>query len=248
MSYVEGFVLAVPTADKEIYRKYALGGWPLFADFGVLRLVEGWGDDVPDGKLTDFKRAVNLKPDETVLFSWFEFPSGEARAACHRNVTADPRFEKMGEMPFDGRRMIYGGFSVMVDEGPGGKTGHIDGYVLAVPKANKDAYRDMAMKAAAVFLDHGATRVVESWEDDVKDGKLTDFRRAVKATKDEAIVFSWVEWPSKEVREAGWPKFMEDERMKYDPATMPFDGQRMIYGTFSPIVDEAAKEARRQTA
>lgn len=68
MSYVEGFVLAVPTADKEIYRKYALGGWPLFADFGVLRLVEGWGDDVPDGKMTDFKRAVNLKPDETVLF------------------------------------------------------------------------------------------------------------------------------------------------------------------------------------
>ncbi|MDX5365093.1 MAG: DUF1428 domain-containing protein [Alphaproteobacteria bacterium] len=248
MAYVEGFLLAVPTADKELYRKYAAAGWPLFADFGVLRLVEGWGDDVPDGKVTDFKRAVNLKPDETVLFSWFEFESKEDRIACHRNVTADPRFEKMGDMPFDGMRMVYGAFSVMVDEGPGGKPGHIDGYVLAVPKANKEAYRDMAMKAAAVFLDHGATRVVETWEDDVQDGKVTDFRRAVKATQDEAIVFSWVEWPSKEAREAGWPKLMEYERMKYDPATMPFDGQRMIYGTFSPIVDEAAKVANRKTA
>lgn len=248
MSYVDGFLVAVPAANKELYRKHAQDAWPMFAEFGVSRLVEGWGDDVPDGKVTDFKRAVELKPDEVALFSWFEHSSKEARDAANEKMMADPRMHEMGQMPFDGMRMVYGGFSVMLDEGPGGKMGHIDGYVLAVPKANKEAYRDMATKAAPVFLDHGATRVVETWEDDVKDGKVTDFRRAVQATKDEAIVFSWVEWPSKEVREAGWPKLMEDERMKYDSATMPFDGQRMIYGTFSPIVDEALKSPQRKSA
>ncbi|GMV62236.1 MAG: hypothetical protein AMXMBFR74_14050 [Parvibaculum sp.] len=250
MTYVDGFILAVPTANKEAYRKYASAGWPLFVDFDVLRLVEGWGDEVPDGKVTDFKGAVQAKPDETVLFSWLEFPSKEVRVACHQKVIADPRFEEMGETPFDGTRMVFGGFVPLLDKGPGGKIGHVDGFVLAVPKANKEAYRDMATMAADVFLDHGATRVVEAWEDDVPDGKVTDFRRAVKATKDEAVVFSWVEWPSREARETNWPKLMDDERMKYDPEKMPFDGKRMIYGTFTPIVDEAAdgKTARRGVA
>ena len=84
MSYVEGFLIPVPTAGKETYRKYESAGWPLFADFGILRLTEGWDDDVPDGKMTDFKRAVNQKPDETVLFSWspgWSFP--RRRPAAH---------------------------------------------------------------------------------------------------------------------------------------------------------------------
>lgn len=240
MTYVEGFLLAVPTANKEIYRKHARDAWPVFAGFGARRIVEGWGDDVPDGKVTDFKRAVQAKPDETVLFSWFEFPSKDIRDEHNRKVTADPRMQEMGQMPFDGTRMILGGFQTIVEAGPGGKMGYADGYVLAVPKANKEAYRELAEKASAVFLDHGATRVVEAWEDDVPDGKTTDFRRAVKATEQEAIVFSWVEWPSKEAREAGLPKLMEDERMNYDPAANPFDGQRMIYGSFMPIVDDTA--------
>lgn len=250
MAYVDGFILTVPTANKELYRKYASGGWPLFVDFGALRLVEGWADEVPDGQVTDFKGAVQAKPDETVLFSWLEFPSKEVRVACHQKVMNDPRFEEMGEMPFDGKRMVFGGFAPIVDDGPGGKMGYADGYVLAVPATNKEAYRAMAAKASAVFRDYGATRVVEAWEDDVPDGKVTDFRRAVKATKDEAVVFSWVEWPSKKVRDEAWPKLMEDERMKYDPEKMPFDGKRMIYGTFAPIVDEAAdgKTARRGVA
>ena len=235
MSYVEGFLVAVPAANKELYRKHAQDAWPMFAEFGMTRLVEGWGDDVPDGKVTDFKRAVNLKPDEVALFSWCEYPSKEIRDAAGQKMRADPRMHEMGQMPFDGMRMVLGGFSVMVDEGPGGKMGHIDGYVLAVPKANKEAYREMATKAAPVFLDHGATRVVESWEDDVKDGKVTDFRRAVNATKDEAIVFSWVEWPSKEARDAGWAKAMSDPRMM--EIAMPFDGKRMVHGGFAPIVD-----------
>ncbi|HAC56940.1 DUF1428 domain-containing protein [Parvibaculum sp.] len=250
MTYVEGFIVAVPTANKEVYRQHALGAWPMFSEFGMTRLVEGWGDDVPDGKVTDFKGAVQAKPDETVLFSWCEYPSRAVRDAAGQKMRTDPRMQEMGQMPFDGMRMVYGGFSVMIDEGPGGKMGHVDGYVLAVPEANKEAYRAMAEKAADVFLDHGATRVVEAWEDDVADGKVTDFHRAVKIQEGEAVVFSWVEWPSKEVRERNWPKLMEDERMKYDPQNMPFDGRRMIYGTFAPIVDESAKDgsARRDVA
>lgn len=250
MTYMEGFIVAVPTANKEVYRQHALGAWPMFSDFGMTRLVEGWGDDVPDGKVTDFKGAVQAKPDETVLFSWCEYPSRAVRDAAGQKMRTDPRMQEMGQMPFDGMRMVYGGFSVMIDEGPGGKMGHVDGYVLAVPEANKEPYRAMAEKAADVFLDHGATRVVEAWEDDVADGKVTDFRRAVNIQEGEAVVFSWVEWPSKEVRERNWPKLMEDERMKYDPQNMPFDGRRMIYGTFAPIVDESAKDgsARRDVA
>ena len=127
---------------------------------------------------------------------------------------------------------------------------HVDGFILAVPKANKEAYREMATTAADVFLDHGATRVVEAWGDDVPDGKVTDFRRAVKAKDGETVVLSWVEWPSKKARDAAWPKLMADERMKYEPENTPFDGTRMIYGTFTPIVDEAAdgKTARRGVA
>ena len=95
----------------------------------------------------------------------------------------------------------------------------------------------MAAKAAAVFKEYGATRVVEAWGDDVPDGKVTDFRRAVKAEEGENVVFSWIEWPSKEARDAGWEKVMADERMKPDRDNMPFDGKRMFWGGFAPILD-----------
>jgi len=84
-------------------------------------------------------------------------------------------------------------------------------------------------------MEYGATRTVDAWGDDVPDGKVTDYKGAVQATKDERIVYSWVEWPSKEARDAGWKKAMEDPRMK--DAKMPFDGKRMIYGGFKPILD-----------
>lgn len=114
---------------------------------------------------------------------------------------------------------------------------YVDGFVIAVPAANKDAYREMAEKAAAVFKEYGATRVVEAWGEDVPDGKVTDFRGAVKAKEDEVVVFSWIEWPSKEMRDEKWKALMEDERMKPDHANMPFDGSRMIYGGFASILD-----------
>jgi uncharacterized protein YbaA (DUF1428 family) len=95
----------------------------------------------------------------------------------------------------------------------------------------------MALNASRVFKEYGALRVVEAWGDDVPDGKVTDFRRAVAAKDGEVIVFSFIEWPSKEARDEAWPKLMADSRMQPDKATMPFDGQRMIYGGFATVLD-----------
>lgn len=238
MAYIEGFVCAVPAANKEAYRNHAAGAAPLFKEFGATRMVETWGDDVPDGKVNDFKGAVKAEQDEVVVFSWFEYPDKQARDAANEKIMSDPRMKEMaGDMPFDGKRMIFGGFASIVDEGAGGSMGYTDGILVPVPAGNKDAYRDMAAKAAAVFKEHGAIRVVEAWGDDVPDGKVTDFKGAVMAEGDEKVVYSWIEWPSKEARNEGWKKVMEDPRMKPDMANMPFDGQRMIYGGFSPILD-----------
>ena len=112
---------------------------------------------------------------------------------------------------------------------------YVDGFVLAVPAANKDAYLAHASEALPIFKELGVLRMVECWGDDVPDGKVTDFRGAVKAEADEVVLFSWLEWPSKEVRDAGMKRMMEDPRMR--DMKMPFDGQRMIFGGFRPILD-----------
>jgi uncharacterized protein YbaA (DUF1428 family) len=238
MTYVEGFVAAVPAANKEAYRKHAADAAPLFKEFGATRVIENWGDDVPDGKLTDFKRAVKAKADEVVVFSWFEYPSKQARDSANQKIMNDPRMKEMGaSMPFDGQRMIFGGFTSFVDEAAQGATGYVDGYLVPVPLGSKDAYRALAEKAAGVFKEYGAIRIVEAWGDDVPDGKVTDYKGAVKATGEEHIVYSWVEWPSKVVRDAAWPKIMADQRMQPDPANLPFSGQRMIFGGFAPILN-----------
>jgi hypothetical protein len=117
---------------------------------------------------------------------------------------------------------------------------YIDGFVIAVPTANKQKFIDHANMGDSVFMDMGAVRILECWGDDVPDGKQTDFRRAVQAKEDETVVFSWVEWPDKATRDAAMAQM--DERMKTDPRMnpeknpMPFDGMRMIYGGFSPVV------------
>jgi uncharacterized protein YbaA (DUF1428 family) len=113
---------------------------------------------------------------------------------------------------------------------------YIDGFVVPVPTGNKEAYRAAAAKVAPIFRAHGAVRVVECWGDDVPDGKVTDFRRAVKAEPGENVVFSWIVWPSKAVRDAGIKKVMEDPRMQ-PGAEMPFDGKRMIFGGFEMLLD-----------
>ena len=239
MTYIEGFVLAVPTANKDEYEKHASEAAPLFKDLGVTRMVENWGDDVPKGKVTDFQGAVQAKDDETVVFSWFEYPDRKTRDAATAKMMSDPRMEEMGKtMPFDGKRMIIGGFETFVDEKVEGQTGYTDGYILPVPTDKKDAYAKMAREMAGKFKNMGALRVVEAWGDDIPDGKITDYKRAVKAEDGENVVYSYVEWPDKETRDAAWAKMMNDPEMS-SPSDMPFDGKRMFWGGFKPIIDTA---------
>lgn len=115
MAYVDGFVLAVPTARKDEYIAHATKAAEIFRELGMTRLVECWGDDVHRGKTTDFFMAVKAKEDETVVFSWMEWPSRDAHDAAMKKMETDPRFKEMGEMPFDGKRMIFGGFVPVVD-------------------------------------------------------------------------------------------------------------------------------------
>jgi len=116
MSYVDGFVAAVPTANREIYRKHAEAAASVFKEHGALTVVECWGDDVPEGKVTSFPMAVKRKPDETVVFSWIVWPSRQARDAGMKNSMADPRLQPdVNPMPFDGIRLIYGGFEMLVN-------------------------------------------------------------------------------------------------------------------------------------
>jgi uncharacterized protein YbaA (DUF1428 family) len=236
MAYIEGFVAAVPRANKDAYRKHAASALPIFKKLGATRMVENWGDDVPDGKITDFKGAVKAQPDEEVIFSWIEYPDKATRDKANERLISDPALNDMSEMPFDGKRMIFAGFDPVLDEGKKGRCGYVDGSIIPVPAANKQAYIDSMKKMAAVLKEVGATRVVDAWGDDVPDGKVTDYKGAVKAGADEKIVYSWIEWPSKEVRDQGWEKAMNDPRLQ--PGQMPFDGKRMIYGGFAPILDE----------
>lgn len=113
---------------------------------------------------------------------------------------------------------------------------YVDGFVTAVPTANRDAYLRHAQLAAQVFRDHGALSVSEGWGDDVPEGKLTSFPLAVQCKPDETVVFSWVTWPSRAARDAGWEKVMADPRMQSDANPMPFDGKRLIYGGFQVLL------------
>jgi uncharacterized protein YbaA (DUF1428 family) len=114
---------------------------------------------------------------------------------------------------------------------------YVDGFVCAVPTANREEYKKHVRYSAAVFKDHGATKVVECWGDDVPEGELTSFPKAVQKKEDETICFSWIMWPSKEAREAGMKKVLADERMKPGNNPLPFDGKRLIYGGFDILVE-----------
>lgn len=114
---------------------------------------------------------------------------------------------------------------------------YVDGFVVAVPTANKERYRQHAADAGVIFMEHGALSFVECWGDDVPEGEVTSFPMAVKRREDETVVFSWITWPSRAVRDTGMEKVMADPRLQSDINPMPFDGKRMIYGGFDMIVE-----------
>jgi len=239
MTYFEGFALAVPTANRQAFLDHAAKVADVLAELGVRRQVEAWANDVPHGQVTDFYRSVDAKDDETVVFSWFEYPSREARDLANGKFRTDPRMQALSEgTPFDARRMIIGGFDGLVEagEGPGR---YINGFIAPVPLEKKDAYRKMTEGHAALFREYGALRLVQAWGDDVPDGKITDFRRAVKAEPNETVVFAFIEWPSKEVNDEAWEKIMKDERMQ-PSGDVPFDGKRMFWGGFDVVIDTAS--------
>src|SRR6187402_3805269 len=172
MTYFEGFIVPVPEANRDAYIKHATDFAPLVQEVGVKRMVEAWDSDVAEGKVTDFRKAVDAKPDEKVVFAWFEYPSKAARDAANAKMMSDPRMENMGkEMPFDGKRMIYGGFDAIVEEGSA-NGGYTDGFVVPVPDGKSGDYQQLAAKMAKVFRQHGATRVIEALSDDVPKGEV----------------------------------------------------------------------------
>ncbi len=233
MTYIDGFIIPAPTADRARVIDHAERMDRFFLEYGATAVVEGWGDDVPDGTVTDFRKAVQAKPEEAVVFSWISWPDRATRDAAMEKMQSNQ--EMMAEpMPFDGKRMIFGGFAPIVERTfKQGRPGYIDGIVLAVRPENKAAYTKMAEEAADKFASYGALFDYECWGDDVKDGTLTDFRRAVKAQGDEVVVFAFLGWPDKATRDAGWGRMMEAGP---PPGEMPFDGKRMFWGGFLPVV------------
>jgi uncharacterized protein YbaA (DUF1428 family) len=245
MTYFEGFIAPVPEANRDAYLKHSTRFAPLVQEIGVRRMVENWEDDVPDGKVTDFRKAVDAKPGEKIVFSFFEYPSRSVRDAANEKFMSDPRMAEMGkDMPFDGKRMVMGGFESIVEEGQGGGA-YTDGFVVPVPQAKRDAYRELAAKMAKVFRQHGATHVIEAFSDDVPKGEVTDFYRAVKAEDGEGVVFSFIEWPDKATRDQAWKAIMEDESLR-PQGEMPFDGKRMFWGGFENVVDTGQAQPASQ--
>jgi len=113
MSYIQGFVVPVPKAKKEAYIKLAKASAPIFQEYGAVRIVENWSETTPDGKITDYKKSVQAKDDEAVVFSWIEWPDKASCDAASEKMESDPRWAEMGEMPFDGKRLIYAGFETI---------------------------------------------------------------------------------------------------------------------------------------
>jgi len=225
----------VTTGNKQAYLDMARQVAPLFAECGALRTVECWGDDVMDGKVTDFKKAVHANDRETVVFSWVWWPDKATCDAAAAKMMADERMKPKGPLPFDGQRMIYAGFETAFDTGGNTRFGYVDGLVASVPDGGRQGFVDHAARIAGLFRENGALRVVDGWGIDVPAGKVTDFKRAVRANDGETVIFGWVEWPDKATRDAGMGALMRDTRMREIPP--PWNGQLAIFGGFTVALD-----------
>ncbi len=239
MGYYTGMVAAVPAANRDDYVAHAAAAWKVFKTHGAVRMVDTWGVDVPHGKLTDFHRAVEAGEDEVVVFSWIEWPDGPFAEAAWPALMNDPAMAALPQAPFDGSRMIYGGFTPVWEQGGHTGAGYYQGFVLPVPAANKDAYAKMAEEVWPMFRDGGALGTVEGWGDYLPHGQRTDFHRAVRAEGDEVVMFSWIRWPDRATCEAA-AAAMEASADPAQFTQMPFDGKRMFWGGFEPLFDSAA--------
>lgn len=238
MTYYWGFVQAVPTANKQAYIDHAELAWPIISRMGAVRMVECWGEDISKGMQTDFFRAVQCKEDETPVFSWIEWPDKATADTARARMPEDPEMTAMPPMPFDGRRTIWGGFTPVYSFGASRPGSYVQGFVLAVPKAKKEAYIAMAKTAEGMFAAKGAVHIAENWGDDVPHGEMTDFYRATDAQVGEVPLFSWIEWPDKATCDKVAEE-MESEMAGMEMGEMPFDGMRMFRGGFSPILDKS---------
>lgn len=243
MTYLDGFVIAVPTANKDKFIAHANKGDTVFMDFGATRVVECWGDNVLKGHTTDFQGAVQANDDESIVFSWIEWPDKATRdAGLAKMMSPDFKDERMdpqtNPMPFDGKRMIFGGFEPIVTHGHSIDGDYVQGFLIPVHEDRREDYRKVANQAWKMFRGYGATSVVEAWGEDVPVGSQTDFYRAVKAQPGEKVVFSWMSWPDRATCDAAAEKMRNegDSDPELAAMEMPFDGKRMIYGGFEPVV------------
>lgn len=239
MPYYDAFVIPVPTANKDKFIHHARTIDAIFIENGASRVVECWGDDVAHGKVTDFYRAVGAKEDEAIAFAWVEWPDRATRdkgiAATMDRINPDQRSDPASNpMLFDGARMIFGGFEPVVRRGDHASLPYVQGFMVPVPTAKRDAYAQMAAEAWDMVASHGALALLEAWGDDVPHGAITDFYRGVNANADESVVFSYMIWPSKAACQAA-AKEMEEMEMP-EGFEMPFDGKRMVWGGFEPVV------------
>lgn len=238
MTYYTGTVAAVPEANRQAYADHVRRAWPILREHGAIRLVETWGEDVPRGKQTDFFRAVDAQEGEAPVFSWIEWPDRATAEAAFQRMMGDPATtERMGEIPFDGKRMIWGGFSPLFVAGADRGAGWFQGFLVPVPEASRQAYADLAREVhETMFAPNGCTGIVEAWGEDVPRGQRTDMYRATAAQEGEAIVFSWTAWPDRATCEAA-ARAMEAAMEGQPMPEMPFDGKRMIFGGFAPLFD-----------
>lgn len=237
MTYIQGFLVPVKPGQKDAYRDMAAKAAPLFAEYGATRTVECWGEELPDGKRTDMKRAVQAEPGEGVVFSWIYWPDKATCDAAAEKMMNDDRMKPEGEVPFDMRRMIYGGFDPASDSGDGGVFGYIDGMVAPVVTERHQAFLDHAAFMEGELKAKGALRIVNGWGSDVPAGKVTDFQRAVDAGVDDTVAFGWIEWPDKATHDTAWGALMTNGVMERNPPV--WDGPRAIFGGFAPIFDTA---------
>jgi uncharacterized protein YbaA (DUF1428 family) len=148
---------------------------------------------------------------------------------------ADDRLRPDGPLPFNGKRMIYAGFEADFDTGPSGKFGYVDGMVASLPDGSRRRFILHSAEVARLFQETGAHRIVDGWGVDVPAGKVTDFKRAVRANDGETVVLGWIEWPDKWTCDAGMNRLMQDPRMR--DASPPWNGKLAIFAGFTPILD-----------